>query len=225
MSFCLIYCIYIALFKGETTVAATVFEIKDSDIRELYKANGGAWGGKQVDEAFKQLLIKIVGAPVLMTLHKKYRQEYEDLFHHFHKKMGQRLKQDDRTTIKIPIILHDVFEDETGETIRESIQNTDLEGKLVIVGDKLCINNDLFESLFKDACTQIITHVNSLLQKPETNGTDIIYMVGVFSESNILQSMIRKAFPYLKLINSKDPTGEVLRGAVVYGHEHLSSSH
>jgi hypothetical protein len=46
---------------------------KDADgkLRELQKASGGAWGGTRVDEAFNQLLIKIVGAAQFRNFRSK----------------------------------------------------------------------------------------------------------------------------------------------------------
>ena len=39
------------------TVDITVHEVQaDGNVKELYKANGGPWGGKSVNEAFLQFL-------------------------------------------------------------------------------------------------------------------------------------------------------------------------
>ena len=39
------------------TVDITVHEVQaDGNVKELYKANGGPWGGKSINEAFLQFL-------------------------------------------------------------------------------------------------------------------------------------------------------------------------
>jgi len=48
------------------TVDITVHQVHgEGCLKELHKASGGAWGGTTVDEAFKQLLIKIFGSEVV----------------------------------------------------------------------------------------------------------------------------------------------------------------
>lgn len=224
--YCIVYGEYYSLFKVETTVAS-VFEIRNSIVKKLCNASGGAFGGKQVEQAFNQLLIKIVGAPVLMTFYQKHRPDYEDLVRQLHTQMRKiPTKVDGMDYIfSFPFSLQNAFEKETGETITESIKNADLKGKLTVNIDKIRMNRKLFENLFKDLGTQMIALVNDLLQKLETKGTDTIYMVGGFSEFPILQNMIKKAFPRMRVIISSSPNLEVLRGAVLYGHENLIPSY
>lgn len=53
------------LFSGGT-VDITVHETQtDGTVRELYKANGGPWGGTNVDKAFIEFLEDIAGKDVI----------------------------------------------------------------------------------------------------------------------------------------------------------------
>lgn len=124
------------VFIGETTVVATVFEIKDSSITELYRDIGCGWGGRQVDEAFKQMLIKIVGAPVIMELYRENQDDYEEMFRDFEFRKRIKYRAGQKICIRIPHSLVKLFEDATGETIYESISNTKLVGKITVVGNK-----------------------------------------------------------------------------------------
>jgi hypothetical protein len=43
-------------------VDITVHEItKNGNLKEIYKANGGDWGGTKVDQAFEDLISEITG--------------------------------------------------------------------------------------------------------------------------------------------------------------------
>jgi hypothetical protein len=54
-------------------VDITVHQVQEDDsLKELYKASGGAWGGIQVDEAFKQMVIKITGSNVYFNFCAEY---------------------------------------------------------------------------------------------------------------------------------------------------------
>jgi hypothetical protein len=54
------------------TVDITVHETQaDGTIRELYKANGGPWGGTKIDEAFQTFLEDVAGVDT-MEIFMKY---------------------------------------------------------------------------------------------------------------------------------------------------------
>lgn len=208
------------IFEGGT-VDITVHEVQPNlSLKELYKASGGAWGGTQVDEAYKQLLIKIVGAPIMMEFSRTHTADYVDMYREFEtKKRAITGETKGKVTIKIPISLVETFEEDTGEEIKETIENTKFSGKINWVGDKCRITAEVFKGLFEVAGSQIIAHVNDLLQKPEIKDTNNIIMVGGFSESPILQHMIKQSFPNMRVIIPPEAGLAVLKGAVLYGHK------
>ena len=63
------------------TIDITVHQIQPDDtLKELYKANGGSWGGTYVDKAFRDLLADIVGNDVMDSLAEGKASDYFDLF-------------------------------------------------------------------------------------------------------------------------------------------------
>lgn len=48
-------------FSGGTVDCAVHEVIEDGNLREIYKASGGAWGGTKVDEAFIAFMEDITG--------------------------------------------------------------------------------------------------------------------------------------------------------------------
>ena len=67
------------------TIDITVHQIQpDNTLKELYKANGGNWGGTYVDKAFRDLLADIVGNDVMDSLAEGKTSDYFDLFRLVH---------------------------------------------------------------------------------------------------------------------------------------------
>ncbi|KAH3891140.1 hypothetical protein DPMN_015229 [Dreissena polymorpha] len=73
-------------------------------------------------------------------------------------------------------------------------------------------------SFFTTTLTQIITHTSDLLEKPDCVGVEAILMVGGFSESKLLQEIVKMMFSQLKIIVPPEAGLAVLKGAVIYGH-------
>jgi hypothetical protein len=49
-------------------------------LKELCRASGGDCGGTAVDNAFFQIFVKLVGAPLLNTMKKEEPSAYLDIF-------------------------------------------------------------------------------------------------------------------------------------------------
>ncbi|KAL3880726.1 hypothetical protein ACJMK2_032943 [Sinanodonta woodiana] len=217
---------YLVLDAGGGTVDITVHEVlADRKVRELHKASGGDWGGTQVDEAFKQLLIKIVGNDVMVRFSRNHTADYLDMYREFETK--KRAISGDivgKVTFKIPIALKDIFEETTGEDIKDAIAQTRYSEQLSWTGDKLRINADLMKCLFDSAISGMTNHLRQLFNEPTVKGTDTILLVGGFSDSPLLQEAVRKTFPDKRLIIPQDAGLAVLKGAVIFGHQPESIS-
>ena len=193
---------------------------EDGSLVELSHASGGDWGGTQVDEAFKQHLIKIVGGNVMRKFSKDSTSEYVDMFREFEtKKRSSSDNKEAKVKMKIPVKLLEIFEDETGETVKEAIKQADFDKKLSWVADKLTLKRPLFEGLFSKAIDNTIEHALNILQQPECANTEVIVMIGEFSTCVILQERVKEAFADKRvLIPNYDADLAVLKGAVLYGH-------
>ncbi|XP_062605182.1 heat shock 70 kDa protein 12B-like, partial [Saccostrea cucullata] len=206
-------------------VDITVYEVQpDLSLKELYRASGGALGGNQVDEAFKQMLIKMFGAPVIAEFARSHPGDYVDIYREFENKKRDINDKRVRVIFKIPISLREMFEEETGYHVKEKIKDTEFSEKITFVSDKCKITTEVMMSFFEVALDQIVDHVTELLKKPEISGTKNILMVGGFSESPILQNMIKKSFPDMTVIIPPEPGLAVLKGAVLFGHKPVTIS-
>ncbi|XP_076117897.1 heat shock 70 kDa protein 12A-like [Mytilus galloprovincialis] len=212
---------YMVLDLGGGTADITCHQ-KDAEgsLRELQKPSGGSWGGTRVDEAFNQLLIKIVGAHHFRTFQEKNKADALDIYREMEtKKRNITNDTEGKVTLKVPVSLIQSFEKETGEEIKEVIKQMAYAGKMTWVGDKLRMDANLFRALFNDPKTNLVNHVKSLMTKGPLRDVSTILMVGGFSESPIMQSAIKDAFPGKKVVVPDEAGLAVLKGAVMYGHQ------
>ncbi|KAK3596867.1 hypothetical protein CHS0354_039862, partial [Potamilus streckersoni] len=217
---------YLVLDAGGGTVDITVHEVlPDRKVRELHKASGGDWGGTQVDEAFKQLLIKIVGNDVMFRFSRDHTADFLDMYREFEtKKRAIKGDIEGKVTFKIPIALKDIFEETTSEDIKDAIAQSRYNAKLSWIGDKLRVDADLMKGLFDSAISGMTNHLRQLFNEPTVKGTDTILLVGGFSDSPLLQEAVRKIFPLKRLIIPHEAGLAVLKGAVIFGHQPESIS-
>lgn len=124
-----------------------------------------------------------------------------------------------KVTCKVPVSLIQTFEKETGEEIKDVISQMAYAGKMTWVGDKLRMTADLFRSLFSEPTKHLVNHLKTLLSKKELKDISTLLMVGGFSESPIMQSAIKEAFPTKKVIIPDEAGLAVLKGAVLYGYQ------
>ena len=80
----------------------------------------------------------------------------------------------------------------------------------------------LIQSLFKESIDKTVLHVQSLLRDRNARDVKAILMVGGFSESPMLQDVIKKAFPRLRIIIPNEASSSILRGAVIFDHDPAS---
>lgn len=212
---------YMVIDLGGGTADITCHQ-KDAEgrLRELQKASGGSWGGTRVDEVFNQLLIKIVGASHFRNFQNKNKADALDLLREMEtKKRAIGTDTEGKVTLKVPVSLVQTFEKETGEDIKDVIKQMAYAGKMTWVGDKLRMDADVFRGFFVEPKNQLLNHLRSLLSKSELKDVTTLLMVGGFSESPIMQSAIKEAFPGKKVIVPDEAGLAVLKGAVLFGHQ------
>lgn len=200
----------------------TVHEVKSGGkLHELSKASGGNWGGVKVDMTFKEMLVEIVGDVFMETYCLSNTAEYIDMFRDFEIKKRQKVEEKSqlkKVTMKMPATFVEKYE-EINKDIEERTKETTYKGLLKWGLDKVRINKETFDGFFKPSCTGIIEHVGKLLSDPKVKGTNIILMVGGFSESAVVQQAVREAFPNCRVVIPRDAGLAVLKGAVLFGHD------
>ncbi|WAQ94596.1 HS12B-like protein [Mya arenaria] len=117
---------YLVLDAGGGTIDITVHEVLQSmDVKELFKASGGAWGGTKVDEAFKGFINDIAGFDAMGDLKRKHLDDFIDLFRRFeNKKRSISPDKDSKTVIPLPLSLCSLIENRQGRALCDIIKNT-----------------------------------------------------------------------------------------------------
>ena len=189
-------------------------------MHELFKANGGPWGGTSIDQEFLKFLERIVGERVLEKFRQENTDDYIDLLREFEiKKRSVSPTLDSRMTFKIPISLLEIYRDVTAGELRKAVKDLpELDGKITFAGDKLRADPEVVQSLFRKTCNEVVSHLHKILNDPQTKGTSSILMVGGFSESPMIRHAVEEAFPDKRVISPHEAGLAVLKGAVIFGH-------
>ncbi|XP_063413069.1 heat shock 70 kDa protein 12B-like [Mytilus trossulus] len=212
---------YMVADLGGGTVDITVQEVLEKDnLKELHKASGGAWGGTKVDENFMQMIVKVVGEPVIQRFKCDSKSDELDLLREFEiKKRSIRPDATGKTAFRIPISLTEAFEEiNNGADLRQSIKQTPYAKHMNWVGDKLKVDNAMIKELFTKVSDSIVQHLKDILNNPVSRGVDTILMVGGFSECAMIQEAIKTNFSHMKIIIPEDAGLAVVKGAVLFGH-------
>lgn len=216
----LILILGLVCFLGGTADITIHQKQSDGTLKELHRPTGGPWGGTKVDEAFHQMIIKIVSAPCFRKFKEDYKADDLDIHRELEtKKRTIKPESESKITIKLPVSLVTTFEDETGEKIKDVIQQMQYAGKMTWQTDKLRMEADLFKDLFKEPVYMLIEHLQELMQKENLTDISTLLMVGGFSESPMMFESVMKSFQGRKVIVPEDAGLAVLKGAVLFGHK------
>ena len=190
-------------------------------MKELCRASGGDCGGTSVDNAFYQIFVKLVGAPLLITMKKENPSAYLDIFREFEAiKRTVYSNKDDKVTMSIPRALLDkVCKKHLKEDFEAVVQCSPYHDKMTIVYDKMRIDTNLIIDMFKQASERIIELISDVLKKMKRSSLKMIVLVGGFSGCKIIQANIKTSFPSYHVIVPEDAELAVLKGAVLFGHK------
>lgn len=198
----------------------TAHEIdEDENIKEIYHATGGDFGGTKVDNQFQNLLDKVFGKDLMTEFRRAHPSDMLDLMNDFEvKKRADRVMEGELTRIRLPANFINLLRHENGEDDNKIIRRHYRIEELKISKDYLCLGSEIVKSLFEPAVTSIINHLKSLLQKKQLKGIKLLFLVGGFSESPLLQARIRKEFKNgYNILIPNDAQTAVVKGAVMFG--------
>ncbi|KAK3577080.1 hypothetical protein CHS0354_037109 [Potamilus streckersoni] len=208
---------YMVLDIGGGTADITCHQIlDDGSLGEVYLACGGDYGGTMVDNEFFKLFRSIFGADIIEKYKDQHLDDYLAITQTFDRKkryFDGSSKRD--ISIRIPVELIELFEEEIGQSVDESIRQHPRIGQFSLRHGNLCISSKLLQTFFDGAISNINDEVKSLLQKlPQVS---YILMVGGFSESPYLQKNMQIMFGD-KILIPPGPSEAVVKGAVMFGH-------
>ncbi|XP_060563873.1 heat shock 70 kDa protein 12A-like [Ruditapes philippinarum] len=212
---------YIVADLGGGTADLSVHEIlSDRNLREIYRADGDAFGGMMVDLEFLKFFEDIFGSNVIRLFSKRYHNLLMDIQLAFETK--KRTFDSDLTKIRLPISeLNEVINEIEGQDVATMIEKASkISGfeSLILKSDKLCFGRSIIEGCFENAIEGIIKLINKITENDELGGINNLLLVGGFSESGYVQKNIEKKIMGVKVIIPLEPSLAVLKGAVTAGH-------
>jgi hypothetical protein len=190
-------------------------------LKELCRASGGDCGGTSVDNAFYQIFVKLIGAPLLIAMKKENPSAYLDIFREFETiKRTVHSNKDDKVTMSIPrALLDDICKKHLNEDFKAVFQSSSYHDKMTLVYDKMRIDTNLIIDMFKQASERIIELISDVLKKMKGSNLKMIILVGGFSGCKIIQDNIKSFFPNHRVIVPEDAELAVVKGAVLFGHK------
>jgi hypothetical protein len=190
-------------------------------LKELCRASGGDCGGTSVDNAFYEMFVKLVGAPLLNEMKREDPEAYLDIFREF-ETVKQTVYTDKEGKIKIAIpraILDDVCKKHLKKDFEAVVQSSVYHDKIILRYDKMRIDANLIIDMFKQASERVIELISDVLEKMKGSNLIMIVLVGGFSGCKIIQDNIKSFFPNYRVIVPEDAELAVLKGAVLFGHK------
>nr|XP_034310091.1 heat shock 70 kDa protein 12A-like isoform X2 [Crassostrea gigas] len=216
---------YLVLDAGGLRVDITIFEVKRNGRLEIIeKASHGDLGGSTVNRTFKSALEEIVTKEMIEGYCHEFTEDYIELFKEFEKRKRDCRKgngSDSYISLKFPVSFTEKCYETFDTDIITLVNKSRFRDKMYWKKDKIAIHRPMFETFFQPACDEIVRHVKKLLQLSTVKDVEMILMVGGFSDSDIFQDVIRRAFPNCQVLSPKDAGLAVLCGAVLFGYSSI----
>jgi len=204
------------------TADITVHEkISNGHLKELCRASGGDCGGTSIDNAFIQMIVKILGAPLMTLLKQEDPTAYLDLLREF-ETVKRKIKTDTTGKVNITIpcaTINSLCESHQNESLNSMIQSSPFASKIALRGDKMRVDADVMKSLFDKTINNIVSLVTDVLRNPAAKDVPLLLLVGGFAECPIVQAAMKKNFSNKRIIIPEEAGLSVLKGAVLFGHK------
>ncbi|XP_061181981.1 heat shock 70 kDa protein 12A-like [Saccostrea echinata] len=210
---------YMVADLGGGTADLTVHKrTENGKLRELWRASGGPWGGKNVNENFLQCITTIVTPKAMEKLRKTEMDDYLDLLQEIESKKKHVNVKKKSLIIIVPLSLIDCTSEETNyKTLEEAVAASMYASSITVKKNKLTFKKNVLNELFEPIVEEIINKMMNVFSHI-TSDIPYILLVGGFSECDIVREKIREQFPSKTVIAPLESGLIVLKGAVYYGH-------
>nr|XP_020732748.1 heat shock 70 kDa protein 12B isoform X3 [Odocoileus virginianus texanus] len=213
---------YVVADCGGGTVDLTVHQLEQphGTLKELYKASGGPCGAVGVDLAFEQLLGRIFGEDFITTFKRQRPAAWVDLTIAFEAR--KRTAGPHRTgalNISLPFSFIDFYRKQGGHNVETALRKSSVNFVKWSSHGMLRMSCEAMNELFQPTVSGIIQHIEALLERPEVQGVKLLFLVGGFAESAMLQHAVQAALGArgLRVVVPHDVALTILKGAVLFG--------
>ncbi|XP_063432515.1 heat shock 70 kDa protein 12A-like [Mytilus trossulus] len=213
---------YMVIDLGGGTADITVHQkLEGGHLKELCHASGGDCGGTSVDNAFVQMIVKILGAPLINLLKQEDPSAYLDLLREFETvKRKIESTTSGKVNFTVPCAtINTLCEKHQNESFKSMIEASPFANQIALRGDKLRVDADIMKNLFSLTVNNIIKLVKDVLRNPVVSDVQLLLLVGGFSECPLIQSAMKKVFSHKRIVIPEEAGLSVLKGAVLFGHK------
>ncbi|KAL3857849.1 hypothetical protein ACJMK2_012479 [Sinanodonta woodiana] len=205
---------------GGGTVDITAVEVLSvspkKQLKEIIGANGGAWGGQRINDAFAQVCRDIFqdknGQSAFKDCKKADLLKMENLFE------AEKLKITDQDEEWIEIHLPLDLRENILKDVRKQPHKYDEYFKITQSG--LFFKPEIIQKvLFQETLNMTVKHLAEKMIAIQAENIENIILVGGFSESPIVRETMERKFEGKNFFVATNPFYSVLRGAVLFGHQ------
>ena len=150
---------------------------------------------------------------------KEFLFEFENkLYQTFRCKLLTTCTESRTVRLRIPIELRDSYTTVRNISCEDLKKTEDLkEGVKLYKECLLSFDCDILKTCITEACSDLLEHIRTVLNKRDTEETYTIVIVGALSPSPIFQSLMRNNFPAEKLQFGNHSHDTVVSGACLFG--------
>ena len=211
---------YLVADCGGGTVDLTIHQMEENgQLKELYKATGGAWGSIGVDGQFEMTLVSMFGEQFIEDFIRKKPVSWLELMNSFEaKKRGFDLSKQSGSNISLPFAFIDHFRKVTHRTVEDAILSYGDANVQWSSQGMLRLLPPAMKNLFEPVVTVIVKHIERILDHAEASNVEYLFLVGGFAESPVLRQAMKENFSHrLQVIIPQDVSLTILKGAVMFG--------
>ena len=194
----------------------------DQQVKEVLRASGGAWGGTEVDRNFTRLLCDVLGTNFMNQYKQRHPHEWLQFLTNFERtKKSFQADGNGKISLTIPFSMSTTFSEEhKGKRIDIHLKESTRKG-VTFGNGMIVIRSEAATKLFQPVIDSIVDHTNKLLRDSKSSGMNYIFMVGGFSECQMLQEEIKNRFERngLKVLVPAEAQLAIIKGAVIFGHQ------
>lgn len=211
---------YLVADCGGGTVDLTIHQMEENgQLKELYKATGGAWGSIGVDGQFEMTLVSMFGEQFIEDFIRKRPVSWLELMNSFEaKKRGFDSSKQSGSNISLPFAFIDHFRKVTHRTVEHAILSYGDENVQWSSQGMLRLLPPAMKNLFEPVVRVIVKHIERILSYTEACNVEYLFLVGGFAESPVLRQAMKENFSHrLQVIIPQDVSLTILKGAVMFG--------
>lgn len=169
---------------------------------------------------FRGLLEELFTKQFVDNYARNYPVDWLYLMNDFEvKKREKRVFKGGSTRIRLPNSFVSKFSSASGWDINAMIQeHYSLDEIKFHRNEYLCLEPKVMRQLFDPVLDEIVTHLSNLFAKQELSGVELVFLVGGFSDSVLLQERIKDHFGRgYRIVVPQNASLAVVQGAVMFG--------